>query len=153
MKYCSQCGKQLEDNANFCPSCGAKQHIDSKLDESYYDNGYQQESTSYYEPVNEKNENAGSNDLFGDLSSDNANNVENNEEKSQKSEDKQNKKYRDTAVVALILAFFIPVVGFIIGIKGVHDIKDNKSTYYKMCLGAILVSIFSFGSYVLGIIF
>lgn len=25
-KYCEQCGKELEDNAMFCPECGTKCH-------------------------------------------------------------------------------------------------------------------------------
>lgn len=150
MKYCSQCGQQLDDSANFCPSCGAKQHIDSKLDESFYDNGYQQNDTSYYQPINNETENHSSNDIFGDLSSENNRTEANNE---QQNEEKKNKSERDTAIIALILAFFIPIAGFIIGIKGTKDIKDTNSKYYKMCVAAIVVSIISFISYILGIIF
>ena len=36
MKYCPQCGKQLDDSANFCDSCGARQPIDSKIEKDYY---------------------------------------------------------------------------------------------------------------------
>ncbi len=29
MKYCTYCGTQLEDNAAFCPNCGAKQSVNN----------------------------------------------------------------------------------------------------------------------------
>ena len=33
MKYCSQCGKSLSNDAVFCHSCGAKQGIDNSIKE------------------------------------------------------------------------------------------------------------------------
>lgn len=35
MKYCSHCGKQLDENANFCPSCGAMQNNTNKKDYTF----------------------------------------------------------------------------------------------------------------------
>lgn len=28
--YCKNCGKELDENTNFCPNCGASQNIDSQ---------------------------------------------------------------------------------------------------------------------------
>ena len=29
MKYCQQCGNQLEDNAVYCPYCGTKSEVNT----------------------------------------------------------------------------------------------------------------------------
>lgn len=152
MKYCSQCGKELEDNANFCPSCGARQHMDSKLDEGYYNNDYQQDSINNTQFTYEENSNSTSNDVFGDMytSEENATNINKEQEKQEKGE---KKNLKEIAICALVLAFFVPIAGFVLGIVGIKENNDTSSKYYKMCVAAIVVSIVSFISHIIGIIF
>lgn len=50
MAFCRQCGSQLADSSQFCPSCGAKQAIDHVEESSQY----QQQS---YQPYDEQAQN------------------------------------------------------------------------------------------------
>ena len=46
MKYCEKCGQELEENLNFCPSCGAKVGA-SAPQYSNYSNDFDAPSTGY----------------------------------------------------------------------------------------------------------
>ena len=43
MKYCTKCGRQLNDDDLFCPACGAKQVVaEQEPQEDYYEEDYQE---------------------------------------------------------------------------------------------------------------
>jgi predicted amidophosphoribosyltransferase len=37
--YCKNCGRELPDDANYCPSCGAPQRLDVHLDHDFVKTG------------------------------------------------------------------------------------------------------------------
>lgn len=47
MKYCTNCGKELEDNAAFCTECGAAQASAAPRQEAPQTNQYQQNQAPY----------------------------------------------------------------------------------------------------------
>lgn len=46
--YCTQCGNKLRDGVAFCPSCGARVHLDDQIDSAVQGG----ERTTAYAPVN-----------------------------------------------------------------------------------------------------
>lgn len=48
MKYCSNCGKELADNAAFCSGCGAPQQAQKTASDSYQQPSYQQPPVQGY---------------------------------------------------------------------------------------------------------
>lgn len=51
------------------------------------------------------------------------------------------KKTSGLAIAALILAFFIPIVGFILGIVALSSIKKNKEGGHGIAIAAIIISV------------
>ena len=57
MPYCSHCGNFIDDNAQFCGSCGAKQNAQPEQQANYQQpqqqtyQTYQQPQQSYYQPA------------------------------------------------------------------------------------------------------
>ena len=48
MKFCRNCGKQLEDSDIYCPSCGTKCEVDENTDDLNYLKQYNNNQSSNY---------------------------------------------------------------------------------------------------------
>ena len=108
MRFCSKCGKELDDNAVFCMNCGNAVDVQSAAhqpNQQGYQQPYQQGYQQPYQPYN--------NGLDRESSS--------------------------TANCALLFAFLVPLVGFIMGIVGLS--KYKTPTFRNRCIAAIVVSV------------
>ena len=56
MKYCQQCGSQLEDRTNFCPYCGAKCDIPPAQPQQEQNNGYNTYNSAQQQGYNQYNQ-------------------------------------------------------------------------------------------------
>lgn len=132
MKYCQQCGSQLEDRTNFCPYCGAKCENIAQQPQQNQNNSY---NDNYNNNYNNNNYNNGYNaPQQGYNQYNNQYNTPNNPNGTQ-----------DTDSVAgwACLAFCFPIVGIIIYCIWANTRPKNAKTV----LTAAVVS------FVLGIIF
>lgn len=114
MKYCSKCGKQLNDDDAFCSGCG--QPTGANIGQAPYQG----------QPVNQAY--AGNN-----ANSYNADSSYNNQGSSIKEESMA------LAIVALICSFLLPGVGIILPIIGLFTYK--KTEYRIWCIVAIVINI------------
>ena len=108
MRFCSKCGKELDDNAVFCMNCGNAVDAQSAAHQPYqqgYQQPYQQGYQQPYQPYNNGNDRESS----------------------------------STANCALLFAFLVPLVGFIMGIVGLS--KYKTPTFRNRCIAAIVVSV------------
>lgn len=64
MKYCTKCGQQLDDNAQFCTACGAQQNP-APQQSMGNGQGYQQTTNHYENPQDYPANNANDSGSFG----------------------------------------------------------------------------------------
>ena len=117
MKYCTYCGQQINDEASFCPSCGAQQNSAVNQNNQNNQNAYQNQGNLYqyappaynqqpYYPGNESN---------------------------------------GMAIAGFVCSFFSPLLGWIFG--GVGLSKANKLPSGKgrgLAIAALVISTLSF---------
>lgn len=128
MKYCPQCGKQLDDSANFCDSCGARQPVDLKIGNDYYseplegsmvedEHKYQGsilDKESVYEPIDvqaKQNQSMGK-EISGTL-----------------------------AVLALTFGILGTFFGILFGVLGLTFYKADRVNERRMCFAGIITPV------------
>ena len=128
MKYCPQCGKQLDDSANFCDGCGARQPVDSKIENDYYveplegsmveDEHRYQGSILDKEPVD--------------------NTINTEPEQIQPVAKVQS---GTLAILALVLGILGTFLGIIFGVLGLVYYNHERATERKMCMAGIITPV------------
>ena len=127
MKYCQQCGNQLEDNAVYCPYCGTKSEV----------------NTPNQQPEN--NNFNGYNNAFNNAPQQNYN---------QYNQQNNYKPTQDAPSVAgfACLAFCFPIVGIILYCVWQKDRPKNAKTVLTAAVVSFLLGIvFYIFSFILGI--
>lgn len=121
MKYCAKCGKQLEDEACFCSSCGA--------------NLSDVEVTNNADVKNEQQTVASENNSQEGVKQENKKSDALNEyvKMQQQAEEKK------LSILAIVFAFVVPIVGIILGIVGLT--KNNGSIYRSRFILAIVLAV------------
>ena len=125
--YCSNCGKEIEGGASFCPYCGSPAGNSTPVQNVNYDGTQQPPANQpYYDYQNQMNG-------FG--------------------YDSAPPESSGTATGALVCAFLIPIVGLILGIIGTVKYSDAKLK--RRCIIAIIISIavWALGTYLYSAVF
>ena len=133
--YCYKCGKQIGDDNNFCPYCGAKMKM--------HDESFQPTSEETTETTSENRDYISDNDIFfGEK-------ISSGERKSARVEIQQQQysqaPYREAkgmATAGFICAFFIPILGLILSIIAYEKLKKLGAPT-KMAVWGIIVAILS----------
>lgn len=111
MKYCAKCGKQLEDEACFCSSCGANLSDVEVTNNADVKNEQQTVASEKNSQEGVKQENKKSDALNEYV------------KMQQQAEEKK------LSILAIVFAFVAPIVGIILGIVGLT--KNNGSSIYR----------------------
>ena len=132
--YCYKCGKQLENDDNFCPYCGARVKIN---DESSKVVGEEKDET-----VNADKDYINDSDIFfGEKIK--------NDERRYDRVDAQNHQYQakskeanGMAIAGFVCAFIVPLLGLILSIIAYENLKKTGAPT-KMATFGIIIAICS----------
>ncbi len=140
MRFCSKCGKELDDNAVFCMNCGNAVDAQSAAHQPYqqgyqqpyqqgyqqpYQQGYQQPYQQGYQQPYQQPYQQGYQQPY--------------QQPYQPYNNGLDRESSSTANCALLFAFLVPLVGFIMGIVGLS--KYKTPTFRNRCIAAIVVSV------------
>ena len=128
--YCYKCGKQLQDDDNFCPYCGAKVKHDDAYDGEINENA----SRDYISD----------NDIFfGDkIKSEDRNNANRANAQSQHFQQANIKEANGIGIAGFICSFLVPILGLILSIIAYEKLKKMGAST-KMATWGIIIAIAS----------
>ncbi|MFA7222823.1 MAG: zinc ribbon domain-containing protein [Bacilli bacterium] len=120
--YCHKCGKQIPDDAKFCPYCGEDVSNDNKKEDDIY-------------PVSDEHPYVNNNDANS--------NVFNNE---------KNKSANNYSVSGFIFSFIFPILGLIFSIVEISKSKKEGSKASGFAIAGIIISSIVIFLYLIGIL-
>ncbi|MBR0536241.1 MAG: zinc ribbon domain-containing protein [Clostridia bacterium] len=148
MRFCSKCGKELDDNAVFCMNCGNAVDVQSAAhqpnQQGYqqpYQQGYQQPyQQGYQQPYQQGYQQPYQQGYQQPYQQGYQQPYQQGyQQPYQPYNNGLDRESSSTANCALLFAFLVPLVGFIMGIVGLS--KYKTPTFRNRCIAAIVVSV------------